>query len=106
MADYSWGRFWGWDPKETWALITLFVYLIIVHSKNLRKAKDLKLALCSSFAFLFVLMTWFGVNFILGEGLHSYGKVEGGAVILSIIFIAQLLIIILGFSKNRSLPCL
>jgi cytochrome c-type biogenesis protein CcsB len=72
-ANESWGRYWGWDPKETWALVTVLVYAIILH---LRKIPGLKSTLAlSSLALLglgVVLMTFFGVNYYL-SGMHSYG---------------------------------
>ncbi|MDP5078787.1 MAG: cytochrome c biogenesis protein CcsA, partial [Nonlabens sp.] len=71
-ANESWGRYWGWDPKETWALITIFVYAFVLH---LRLVPGLKsrwtFSLWSILAFYSVLMTYFGVNFYL-TGLHSY----------------------------------
>ena len=72
-ANESWGRYWGWDPKETWALVTVLVYAIILH---LRKIPGLKSTLAlSSLAMVglgAVLMTFFGVNYYL-SGMHSYG---------------------------------
>ncbi|MBI3252809.1 MAG: cytochrome c biogenesis protein CcsA [Candidatus Omnitrophica bacterium] len=77
-ANESWGRFWGWDPKETWALITFLTYLIVVHLKFAKKISDFYLALAAVLGFSVVLMTWYGVNFVLGRGLHSYGQGTGG----------------------------
>jgi cytochrome c-type biogenesis protein CcsB len=77
-ASYSWGRFWGWDPKETWALIALLGYLALLHGRLLGWVKDFGLAVGSVLGFLLVLMAWYGVNFILGTGLHSYGFGVGG----------------------------
>jgi len=77
-ADYSWGRFWGWDPKEVWALITLLVYLIPLHGRFAGWVNTFGLAMLSVVCFSSVLMAWYGVNFILGVGLHSYGFTEGG----------------------------
>ena len=77
-ANESWGRFWGWDPKETWALITFLGYLIAVHLRYAKKISDFGVALFSVLGFLLVLMTWYGVNFVLGRGLHSYGHGAGG----------------------------
>jgi ABC-type transport system involved in cytochrome c biogenesis permease subunit len=85
-ADYSWGRFWGWDPKEVWALITLLVYLIPFHGRFAGWVKPFGLAGLSIACFLSVVMAWYGVNFVLGVGLHSYGFVEGqgqGAVTMA-----------------------
>lgn len=71
-ANQSWGRYWGWDPKEVWALITLMVYAIPVHSSSfpgLLRPRPYHLYLL--LAFLTILMTYFGVNYLLG-GMHSY----------------------------------
>ena len=78
-ADYSWGRFWGWDPKEVWALITLLVYLIPLHGRFAGWVNTFGLVMASVVCFLSVIMAWYGVNFVLGVGLHSYGFVEGGS---------------------------
>ncbi|MCM2254580.1 MAG: cytochrome c biogenesis protein CcsA [Vicinamibacteria bacterium] len=77
-ASYSWGRFWGWDPKETWSLIACLGYLAILHGRLLGWLKDFGLAVGSILGFLLVLMAWYGVNYILGTGLHSYGFGSGG----------------------------
>jgi ABC-type transport system involved in cytochrome c biogenesis permease subunit len=78
-ADYSWGRFWGWDPKEVWALITLLVYLVPLHGRFAGWVNTFGLAVASVVCFLSVVMAWYGVNFVLGVGLHSYGFTEGGS---------------------------
>ncbi|OHB75416.1 MAG: hypothetical protein A2Z34_02565 [Planctomycetes bacterium RBG_16_59_8] len=77
-ANESWGRFWGWDPKETWALITFLGYLVIIHLRATGRLGNFGLAVGSIVNFLLVLMTWYGVNFVLGQGLHSYGFGAGG----------------------------
>jgi cytochrome c-type biogenesis protein CcsB len=77
-ANYSWGRFWGWDPKETWALITLLCYIVVLHGKIAGWWRDFGLAVGSVVCFLAVVMAWYGVNFVLGTGLHSYGFGIGG----------------------------
>ncbi|MDR1408112.1 MAG: cytochrome c biogenesis protein CcsA [Tannerella sp.] len=75
-ANESWGRYWGWDPKETWALVTIVVYVMVTHLHLLKKYYSLWLFnLCSVVAFSSVLMTYFGVNYFL-SGLHSYGQNE------------------------------
>jgi cytochrome c-type biogenesis protein CcsB len=78
-ADVSWGRFWGWDPKEVWALITLLVYLIPLHGRFAGWVNTFWLVMSSVICFLSVLMAWYGVNFVLGVGLHSYGFTQGGS---------------------------
>ena len=71
-ANISWGRYWGWDPKEVWALITLLVYSLALHTESLpRFRQPLFFHLFAVIAFLSVLITYFGVNLILG-GIHSY----------------------------------
>lgn len=77
-ANYSWGRFWGWDPKEVWALIALLGYLALLHGRFAGWLRDFGLAAGSVLAFMGVLMAWYGVNFVLGAGLHSYGFGTGG----------------------------
>ncbi len=89
-ADYSWGRFWGWDPKEVWALITLLVYLVPLHGRFAGWIDNFRLVAASVFCFSSVLMAWYGVNFVLGVGLHSYGFVEGGGQY--IVFLAASLV--------------
>ncbi len=71
-ANISWGTYWSWDPKEVWALITLMVYAVAVHSQSLPSLrKPLRYHLYVVIAFLALLMTYFGVNYFLG-GMHSY----------------------------------
>jgi len=77
-ANYSWGRFWGWDPKETWALIALLCYILALHGRLAGWWTQFGLAVASVVCFLSVLMAWYGVNFVLGKGLHSYGFGVGG----------------------------
>jgi ABC-type transport system involved in cytochrome c biogenesis permease subunit len=77
-ANYSWGRFWGWDPKETWALTTLLCYLAVLHGRLAGWWGGYGLAVGSVVCLLSVMMSWYGVNFVLGKGLHSYGFGTGG----------------------------
>jgi cytochrome c-type biogenesis protein CcsB len=73
-ANESWGRYWGWDPKETWSLITIAVYSFIVHMRLIPSLRGtFKYNLASVIGFGSVLMTYFGVNYYL-SGLHSYGS--------------------------------
>jgi len=68
----SWGNYWSWDPKESWALITMMVYAVPLHSASISKFREPKFYHIYMVAsFLVVLITYFGVNFLLG-GLHSY----------------------------------
>jgi cytochrome c-type biogenesis protein CcsB len=77
-ADYSWGRFWGWDPKEVWALIALLCYVAILHGRYAGWITQFGYAAWTVIAFSSVMMAWYGVNFVLGVGLHSYGFSSGG----------------------------
>ncbi len=71
-ANISWGQYWGWDPKEVWALITLMIYAVAVHTESLPALRrPLAYHVFITVAFLTVLMTYFGVNYVLG-GMHSY----------------------------------
>jgi len=70
-AHYAWGSYWSWDPKETWSLITWFVYAAFLHARFTAGWRGKRTAILSILGFLFVLMTYFGVSFLLG-GLHSY----------------------------------
>lgn len=75
-ANMSWGRYWGWDPKETWALITMLVYAALLHfpwfkSKINHQKYKIIYHICGVVDFLFVLFTYFGVSYLLG-GVHSY----------------------------------
>ena len=71
-ANISWGQYWGWDPKEVWALITFMVYAIVVHRQTISSLQRPKVYHAFvTLAFLTILMTYFGVNYFLG-GMHSY----------------------------------
>lgn len=93
-ADYSWGRFWGWDPKETWALIALLGYLAILHGRMGGWIKNFGMNAWSVISFSLVIMAWYGVNFVLGAGLHTYGFGAGGIeYVLAFVFIQMLYVI-------------
>ena len=77
-ADVSWGRFWGWDSKEVWALVSLLIYLAILHGRYAGMFGNFGLAVGSVFGATAILMAWYGVNYVLGSGLHSYGEGVGG----------------------------
>jgi len=71
-ANSAWGRYWGWDPKETWSLITWFIYATLLHARFTRGWQGKRLAYLSIIGFSAVLFTYFGVNLL--PGLHSYGQ--------------------------------
>lgn len=99
-ANESWGRYWGWDPKETWALISIMVYAFVIHMRLVPGLRGRWFYnLMSIVAFASILMTYFGVNFYLA-GLHSYAS---GDQILSVKFITITcgVVAILGFFGYR-----
>ncbi|HEV3148417.1 MAG TPA: cytochrome c biogenesis protein CcsA [Chthoniobacterales bacterium] len=98
-ANYSWGRFWGWDPKETWALIALLCYILTLHGRLAGWWTEFGLVVASVVCFLAVLMAWYGVNFVLGKGLHSYGFGIGGETYVATFVILDLLFV--GFAIWR-----
>ena len=103
-ANESWGRYWGWDPKETWSLITIIIYSIVIHSRTIPGMKDIfTFNLISLFAFSSVLMTYFGVNYYL-SGLHSYASGDPVPV-PTFVYIAVILLTalsLLAYSKYNS----
>ena len=98
-ANYSWGRFWGWDPKETWALIALLCYITTLHGRLAGWWTQFGLVVASVVCFLAVLMAWYGVNFVLGKGLHSYGFGIGGETYVATFVVLDLLFV--GFAIWR-----
>ena len=71
-ANSAWGSYWSWDPKETWSLITWFIYATLLHARMMRGWEGKKIAYLSIIGFLAVMFTYFGVNLL--PGLHSYGQ--------------------------------
>ena len=95
-ADVSWGRFWGWDPKEVGALVSLTVYMIILHGRHVGWSGSLPMAFGSVAGSTAIILTWFVINFWM-SGKHSYGSGEGeqwaifgvlGGVVLNWLFLA------------------
>jgi cytochrome c-type biogenesis protein CcsB len=103
-ANESWGRYWGWDPKETWALVSVLVYAIILHLKYIPGlAGKFTFNLVSFWGYSAILFTFFGVNFYL-VGLHSYAQGEGLAEIpswISYTVFAFILFSILSFIRFK-----
>ena len=102
-ANESWGRYWGWDPKETWALISIMVYAFVIHMRLIPGLRNrLLFNIASVLAFGSILMTYFGVNFYLA-GLHSYAKDDQEISIMYIVLSLSILIVIsvLAYVKYR-----
>ncbi|WP_345170352.1 cytochrome c biogenesis protein CcsA [Algibacter aquimarinus] len=99
-ANESWGRYWGWDPKETWALISIMIYAFVIHMRLVPGLRGRWLFnLLSIVAFSSIMMTYFGVNFYLA-GLHSYASGDQ-IVSLKFIGIACAIVAVLGFFGYR-----
>lgn len=104
-ADYSWGRFWGWDPKETWAFIALMGYLAVLHGRLVGLIREFGMAASAVVTFSLVLMAWYGVNFVLGAGLHSYGFGAGGVEWVSgFVFIHLVFVGYVAFVRKQRAP--
>jgi cytochrome c-type biogenesis protein CcsB len=72
-ANSAWGTYWSWDPKETWSLITWFIYAVFLHCRFMRGWKGKRAAWISIIGFASVIFTYYGVNFLL-SGYHSYAR--------------------------------
>lgn len=94
-ADDSWGRFWGWDPKENGALIIVLWNAVVLHARWGGMVKDRGMAVLSLGGNIATAWSWFGVN-ELGVGLHSYGFTEGILLALALFVISQLVAIVIG----------
>lgn len=101
-ANESWGRYWGWDPKETWALITMVIYAVVTHLHLVKRCNSpYWINVASVFAFATVLMTFFGVNYFL-SGMHSYGQNEQVSNLLIYLYAALAVILVLTAASYRN----
>ncbi|MFV0418489.1 MAG: cytochrome c biogenesis protein CcsA [Dysgonomonas sp.] len=101
-ANESWGRYWGWDPKETWALISIIVYTLVSHLRLIPQFKSAYLFnLLSVLAISSVLMTYFGVNYYL-SGMHSYGKTDGQVLPLPLIIGTVIIVLIAILARRKT----
>ena len=100
-ANESWGRYWGWDPKESWALITMIIYALLIHLRFIPSCRGkFMFNMLSVYAFYTVLMTFFGVNYYL-SGMHSYGNVDGIApVVLITPTVCVIILTLLAYRKS------
>ncbi|MDO5309459.1 MAG: cytochrome c biogenesis protein CcsA [Planctomycetia bacterium] len=92
-ADYSWGRFWSWDPKEVWALVTLLIYASALHLYRRSGQNRFVLNLGAVLGALAIIMTWYGLSFVMGGGgRHSYAAGESNKVAVLYLLVAANLI--------------
>ena len=103
-ANESWGRYWGWDPKETWAAVTILIYATVLHLRFIPALKsNFTYNVAATWAYSTVLMTYFGVNYYL-SGLHSYAAGDPVPIPLWVYYgIAGLLVLTLLAARNRKL---
>ncbi|MEK7271035.1 MAG: cytochrome c biogenesis protein CcsA, partial [Planctomycetota bacterium] len=97
----AWGRFWGWDPKENWAAITLLVYLVPLHARRAGLLSPFGLAVASIACFQALVMAWYGVNFVLGRGLHAYGFAAGGHLAVGAFVLVEAAVLVTAFFLQR-----
>ncbi|MGK0256123.1 MAG: cytochrome c-type biogenesis protein CcsB [Arcobacteraceae bacterium] len=104
-ANESWGRYWGWDPKETWAYISIIVYVIVLHLRMIPKlGSPYIFAVASTLAFSTILMTYFGVNFYL-SGMHSYATGDPVPIPTWVYVITAMVFVVIAIaSRKRDLP--
>lgn len=97
-ANESWGRYWGWDPKETWALVSILVYSAILHLRNVPKLNNrFTLSALALVGFSSIIMTFFGVNYYL-SGMHSYGQGTPPPIPAAVYFVLLVLVVIIGWA--------
>ena len=104
-ANESWGRYWGWDPKETWAYVAIVVYILVLHLRFIPKLDNpFVMSTASLLAFSTILMTYFGVNFYL-SGMHSYATGDPVPVPTWVYVLTALVFVVIAIaSKKRDLP--
>lgn len=100
-ANESWGRYWGWDPKESWALISILVYAFVSHTRLIPAFKnDFIFNLCSFWAFASILMTFFGVNYLM-SGMHSYAGTGSADMPVWVMILTAVMVIYTSLSGIR-----
>ncbi len=98
-ANESWGRYWGWDPKETWALVSVLIYTFVLHMRFIPSLRSkLTFNAVSMFAIWTIIMTYFGVNYYL-SGLHSYAAGDPMPIPTFVYYLLALMIVTAIISK-------
>jgi len=103
-ANESWGRYWGWDPKETWALVTILVYAVVLHLRFIKSIYSIFLFnVVALLSFSSVIMTYFGVNFYL-SGLHSYAQGDPVPIPVFVYYSIAIITLLIGIAwRNREI---
>lgn len=101
-AAESWGRFWGWDPKETWALISILTYFAVLHARYVRWLEDFGMAASAVLGLVVIVWTFYGVNYVMASGLHSYGFGAGGEFWVGLWAVLELVFLLVCWAKHRS----
>lgn len=102
-AASSWGRYWGWDPKEVWSLVAFLAYMAILHARSDGQIQAFGVAVTSIVAFWTILMTYLGVNFVLGSGMHAYGAGSGNLLtVMGLIAVAETVFILAAWRAGGS----
>lgn len=101
-AAESWGRFWGWDPKETWALISILTYFAVLHARYVRWLEDFGLAASAVLGLVVIVWTFYGVNYVMATGLHSYGFGSGGEQWVGLWALIELAFLVVCWVRYRS----
>ncbi|MEA3354045.1 MAG: cytochrome c biogenesis protein CcsA [Campylobacterota bacterium] len=100
-ANESWGRYWGWDPKETWAWVSIIVYAFVIHLRFVPKLNSPYIfSVVSTLAFASILMTYFGVNFYL-SGMHSYATGDPVPIPMWVYVLTALVFVVIGISSRK-----
>lgn len=102
-AAESWGRFWDWDPKEAWAFISACIYLLFIHAFTFKHILNFGIAVGSIVGMLAISFTWYGVNYILGTGLHSYGFGNGGEKYYYLYLMLEISFLLIVFFKKSKI---
>ncbi len=100
-AAESWGRFWGWDPKESWSLVVIVFYVCLFHAKYADWIRGFGLAVGAIAGFACVIWTFYGVNYVTGSSIHSYGSGSGGHTWLYIWFATELFFVSMCAARNE-----
>lgn len=99
-AARTWGSFWSWDVKEAWAFISICIFLAALHLESFKMGGPITICLLTAVGFLSVTFTWYGINYVLKKGMHTYGFGDGGILYYGLFLVADLAL--LGFLSYRN----